>query len=77
MIRFHPSITMTEAHRVAGQLDCALVPQPNGDLVITPHSLLHKPNNPAGNSNVRKMERHRAQYIGAHLPTLPDGPEAA
>lgn len=31
----------------------------------------------AGNANVVKMERRRTQYVGAHLPTTPDGPDAA
>lgn len=30
-----------------------------------------------GNGTVVKMERRKKQYIGAHLPTEPDGPEAA
>lgn len=42
MIQFHPSISLAEAKRVADELDCALVNDGAGNIVITPRDILEK-----------------------------------
>ena len=62
MIKFHPDITVAEAHRAAYALDCYLLALPNGDVQITPRGTKRPTHS---NSNVVKMPKRKHQYMGA------------
>ncbi|MCB0252546.1 MAG: hypothetical protein KDI55_02340 [Anaerolineae bacterium] len=70
MISLHPTITMADVIRIAEYLDCKLVQDMCGNIVITPRRSAHT------NANVHKFPRHKRQIMHADLPTDP-GPEAA